>query len=119
MSKPTVSHTFAAPDRRRVLIVFFALLIPLSAAAELGICLGGPDWLMLALMWTPALCALAAVCVGLHENGESITPKALLAACGFRRCALRELLLGLLLPLAYLLPAYLVYWAHLPGKLSL
>ena len=43
MSKPGVSPSFAAPYGRRALIVFFALLIPLSAAAMLGICLGGPE----------------------------------------------------------------------------
>lgn len=98
----------------RALISFFAIVILGSAVVETGICLGGPGWLYLALMWTPALAATAANCVSFCENGERFSVKKLFARGGFRVCGLRSVLLGCLLPLVYLLVPYLAYWLLYP-----
>ena len=80
------------------LTVFLAVVISVSAVAETLICLGGPEWLYLLLMWTPALAATIANCISFRENGEPFRLKKLFFAGGFRRCKLRYLLLGWLLP---------------------
>lgn len=103
---------------RMAVIAFFLIVIPVSAVFEMGICDGGPDWLYLALMWTPAVAALAASCVSIRERGERITIPKLFAVEGFHRCALRYVLLGCLLPLVYLLIPYAVYWMLYPENFA-
>ena len=99
---------------KKALITFFAVVILLSAVVETLICLGGSEWLYIVLMWIPALAAAVANCVFFRENGESFSLKKLFARSGFRKCKLRYVLLGCLLPLAYLLIPYLVYWRLYP-----
>ena len=99
---------------KRALITFFAIVVLLSAVAEVLICMGGPEWLYLVLMWIPAVAAAAANCVFFRENGERFSLKKLFALGGFRRCRLRDVLLGCLLPLVYLLIPYMVYWRLYP-----
>lgn len=103
---------------KKALTVFFAVVISVSAVAETLICLGGPEWLYLLLMWTPALAATIANCISFRENGEPFRLKKLFFAGGFRRCKLRYLLLGWLLPLVYLLIPYMVYWALYPENFA-
>ena len=92
------------------LILFFTIVILLSAVAETLICLGGSQWLYLVLMWIPALAATAANCLSFREKGKTFSVKKLFAMGGFRKCKLRYVLLGCLLPLIYLLIPYMVYW---------
>ena len=99
---------------KKAFTVFFVIVILLSAVAETTICRGGPQWLYLVLMWIPALGAAVADCVSFRENGEPFSAKKLFAKCGFRRCKLRYVLLGCLLPLVYLLVHYMVYWQRYP-----
>lgn len=101
---------------KKALITFFAVVILLSAVVETLICLGGSEWLYIVLMWIPALAATVANCVFFRENGEPFSLKNLFARSGFRKCKLRYVLLGCLLPLAYLLIPYLVYWRLYPGN---
>lgn len=84
---------------KKAFIIFFAIVILLSAVVETLICRGGPEWLYLVLMWIPAMAATVANCVSFQENGEPFSVKKLFARGGFRRCALRYVLLGCLLPL--------------------
>ena len=95
---------------KKAWLTFLVLVIGASALAETGICSGGPGWLYLALMWIPAAAAAAANCVSFYENREPFSLKKLLAAGGFRKCRIRYVLLGCLLPFVYLLIPYLVYW---------
>lgn len=88
---------------KRALISFFAIVILISAVVEALICQGGSEWLYLVLMWIPATAATVANCVSFRENGEPFSVKKLFALGGFRKCALRDVLLGWLLPLVYLL----------------
>ena len=99
---------------KRALLSFFTIAILASAVVETLICMGGPEWLYLVLMWIPAVAATVANCVFFRENGEPFSAKKLFALGGFRRCKLRYVLLGCLLPLVYLLVPYMVYWQRYP-----
>ena len=103
---------------KRALLSFFAIVILVSAVAETLICMGGPEWLYLVLMWIPAIAATVANCVFFRENGEAFSVKKLFAMGGFRRCKLRYVLLGCLLPLVYLLVPYMVYWQLYPENFA-
>lgn len=97
---------------------FFTVVIILSAAVEALICLGGPEWLYLVLMWLPAIAAASANCVAFWENREPFSLKKLFAMGGFRKCKLRYVLLGCLLPLVYLLVPYMIYWRLYPENFA-
>ena len=103
---------------KKALIVFFAIVILLSTVTETLICRGGPEWLYLILMWIPALAATVANCISFRENGEPFSLKKLFAKGGFRKCRLRYVLLGCLLPLVYLLVPYMVYWRLYPENFA-
>ena len=103
---------------KQALLIFFAIVILLSAVVETLICLGAPEWLYLILMWIPAIAATAANVVSFHENGAPFTVKKLFALGGFRMCKLRYMLLGCLLPLAYLLIPYMAYWLFNPQNFA-
>ena len=103
---------------KKALIVFFAIVILLSTVTETLICRGGPEWLYLILMWIPALAATVANCISFRENGEPFSFEKLLAKGGFRKCRLRYVLLGCLLPLVYLLVPYMVYWRLYPENFA-
>lgn len=103
---------------RKATLTFFVISILLSAVVEALICRGGPEWLYLVLMWIPALAATAANCVSFRENSEAFSVKKLFAMGGFRKCKLRYVLLGCLLPLVYLLIPYMVYWQRYPENFA-
>lgn len=102
------------PVGKKSIAAFFGIVILLSAVAETLICRGGAEWLYIVLMWIPAVAATAANCISFRENGEPFSVKKLFAMGGFRRCRLRYVLLGCLLPLGYLLVPYMVYWRLYP-----
>ena len=103
---------------KKAVIAFFGIVILLSTVAETLICRGGPEWLYLVLMWIPALAATVASCISFRENREPFSLKKLLAKGGFRKCKLRYVLVGCLLPLVYLLIPYMVYWQLYPEKFA-
>lgn len=103
---------------KKAFIAFFGIVILISAVAETMICRGGPEWLYIVLMWIPALAATVANCISFRENGEPFSLKKLFAKGGFRRCKLRYVLLGCLLPLVYLLIPYMVYWQLYPENFA-
>ena len=100
------------------LLSFFTIVILISAVVETLICRGGPEWLYIVLMWIPAVAATVANCVFFRENSEAFSLKKLFALGGFRRCKLRCVLLGCLLPLVYLLVPYIVYWLLYPENFA-
>lgn len=99
---------------KKAFLTFFAIVILLSAVVETMICRGGPEWIYLVLMWIPAMAATVANCVSFWENKEPFSLKKLFAKGGFRKCKLRYVLLGCLLPLIYLLVPYMIYWRIYP-----
>ena len=99
---------------KKAFLTFFVIVILLSAVVETMICRGGPEWLYLVLMWIPAMSATVANCISFRENREPFSLKKLFAKGGFRKCRLRYVLLGCLLPLIYLLIPYMVYWQLYP-----
>ena len=103
---------------KKATLTFFIIVILLSAAVETLICRGGPEWLYFVLMWIPALAATVANCVSFREKAEAFSGKKLFAMGGFRKCKLRYILLGCLLPLVYLLIPYMVYWRLYPENFA-
>ena len=68
-------------------------------------------------MWLPAIAAFIAGCVSIRERGEGFSVKLLLANVRFKRCKLRYILMGCLLPLIYLLVPYIIFWLLYPESL--
>ena len=103
---------------KKATLTFFIIVILLSAVVETLVCRGGPEWLYLALMWIPALAATVSNCVSFREKAEDFSVKKLFAMGGFRKCKLRYILVGCLLPLLYLLIPYMVYWRLYPENFA-
>ena len=103
---------------KKACFIFFVIVILLSVIVETLICRSGPEWLYLVLMWIPALAAAVANCISFRENREPFSVKKLFAMGGFRKCKLRYILLGCLLPLVYLLIPYMVYWRLYPENFA-
>ena len=103
---------------KKSFIVFFAIVILLSTVVETMICRGGSEWLYMVLMWIPAVAAVVANCIFFRENKERFSLKKLFAKGGFRKCKLRYVLLGCLLPLLYLLIPYMVFWQIYPENFA-
>ncbi len=99
---------------RRALLTFLTIVIILSLAAEAFIVTGGPGWLYLVLMWMPALSAVIAGITVFKEKGEKLTAKKLLSFLNIRQCRISYILLGVLIPLVYLLIPYMIYWKTHP-----
>lgn len=103
---------------RKSIGVFFAVVILLSAAAELLICRFQFLWAYPLLMWMPTVSALIAVLVSFRETGEPFSLKKLFSGMGFRRCGLKYILAGILIPLLYLLVPYMIYWGMHPENFA-
>lgn len=101
---------------KKTLVAFLVIVIILSLVAEVFIVTGGPDWLYLVLMWLPALSAAIAGIVTFREKGEKLTVKSLLAFLNIRKCRVTYILLGVLIPLVYLLIPYMIYWKTHPDN---
>ena len=103
---------------KKAVLVFFVLVIYLSAVAEYLICGCQLMWAYPVLMWMPAVAASLAAVVSIRESGESLSLKGLLSATGIRRCKIRYVLAGFLVPLVYLLIPYLIYWTMHPENFA-
>ena len=111
-----MSNTAATRYDNKALITFFTLVIVLSLAAEAYIVMGGPGWMYLVLMWTPACSAIIASTVALKERREKFTLKSLINGLGIRKCRIRYILLAVLIPLIYLMIPYMIYWKTHPDN---
>lgn len=100
------------------LSVFFLIVLPLSAAAEALIVWKQLDILYPVLMWLPALAALAANLRAAGASGEKAKALDFFRRGGFRRCPVKYILLGVLLPLLYLLIPYMIYWRLYPESFA-
>ena len=98
--------------------VFLVLVIVLSLTVEIIYILKGTSILMLVLMWMPALASLIANIISLKEKKEKLTVKEFLKRLGFRSSKLIYILLGIFIPLVYLLIPYLIYWQIYPDNFA-
>lgn len=101
---------------KKALVTFLVIVIIISLATEAFIVTGGPDWLYLILMWLPALSSAIAGIVTFREKSEKLTVKNLLAFLNIRKCKIVYILLGILIPLIYLLIPYMIYWKTHPDN---
>ena len=103
---------------RKSLIVFLAAVITASLIAEGLWIAGGPGWLMLLLMWMPGVSAMIAAVVSLREKKEKVSAKALLSSLHIKNSRNGWILLGVLIPLVYLLVPYMIYWKIYPENFA-
>lgn len=94
--------------------IFLIPVIVLSLAAEIWLNHGGPAILDFLLMWIPGLSAMAATFAALKENKEEFHFIEFFRKLGIRNAKNRYILLGVLIPLLYLLIPYMIYWKMHP-----
>ena len=99
---------------RKAVVLFLLLVIIISAVIEAAYCMGGPEWLVAILMWTPASSAFIAAAASIHEKGEKLPFKTLRTLLGIKICRLRYILAGVAIPFIYLFIPYRVYWTMHP-----
>lgn len=88
---------------KKALKLFFIITIPVSALLE-GVYIAYQNALiMLALMWTPGVAGI--ITSKVYYKKEN--------ALGFRFCKLRYILLGVFIPIGYLLASYTIAWIAL------
>lgn len=97
---------------------FLAVVICLSAIAEVLICKFQFMWAYPLLMWMPAVAAMVAAGIALRENGEPFSVKAMFGKIGFHVCRPKYILAGILIPLVYLLIPYMIYWRMHPENFA-
>ena len=101
---------------KKSLIVFFSIVIALSAIFE-GIYIAtGNELGVLFMMWTPALAAIVAGIIIKKENKDSEEKVKLSLLLGFRFSKIRYILLGIFIPLVYLIVPYIIYWNMHPDN---
>lgn len=99
-------------------IVFFTIVIILSISFETLYIVFGNQISILLLMWSPAFAAIVCGYIIKAENkdsGEKIKVGSLL---GFRVSKIRYILLGIFIPLVYLLVPYIIYWNMHPENFA-
>ena len=108
---------------KKSLIVFFSIVIVLSAVTESMYIFGDEQSVfyqlsILFLMWTPALAAIIAGIVLKKEKAGEEPKVKFNHIIGIRLCKIRYILLGIVLPLVYLLVPYRIYWSMHPDKFA-
>ncbi len=103
---------------KKSLIVFFTIVIVLSAITESLYIFAHSDLSILLLMWTPALAALVSAIIIKKENKDSEEKIKLSSLLGFRLSKIRYILLGIFIPLVYLLIPYIIYWNTHPDNFA-
>lgn len=86
-------------ESKKSLMIFFVVVIALSAIVETLICINGASLLYAILMWIPTIAAVIA------NKGQ--------LKC-FRRCKLKYIIFSLLLPFTYIGIPYLIVWKVFP-----
>lgn len=101
---------------KKSIISFFAIVIVLSAIVEGWMIAGGPDLLVFGLMWIPTLASAVALHSIRKDEKIPFSIKQVFADAGFRKCKLRYVFMGWLIPLIYLGIPYLIYWIIYPDN---
>lgn len=103
-------------NSRKPLTVFLVVVIVLSLTVEAYIISGGPGWLYFILMWIPALSAVITGMISLSETKEKLSARGLFSCLHIRKSKVRYILMGILIPLVYLLIPYMIYWKTHPDN---
>ena len=98
--------------------LYVILVIIISAIVETVYILSGNGYMVILLMWIPALCATIANIVSINEKNDKFSLKKHLLDLGFGGCGFVYILLGFIIPLIYLLIPYMIYWAKYPDNFS-
>ena len=98
--------------------IYMILVIILSVIIETVFIIKSIGYLMILLMWTPALCAIIADIVSMREKKEKFSLKKLFMDLGLNGCRPVYILLGFIIPLIYLLIPYMIYWTMHPDDFA-
>ena len=98
--------------------LYIILVTVLSLIVETIFILSGIGYLMLLLMWVPAICANVANIVSIRQKGERFTLKKHFSDLGLGLCHIKYILLGFILPIIYLLIPYMIYWKMHPDNFA-
>lgn len=100
-------------------ILFIVLAVVFSAVLDVIIILTKAESLIALLMWMPALAGVISSIVAIKDRGEKTTFKNIMKTLSFRKAKFKYILLGLFIPMAYLLIPYVIYWIIKPESLVL
>ena len=103
---------------KKSIITFFIVVIVLSAIMDYIYCAGISGYGVFALMWMPAVACIVANIVNLKDTKEKFNLKLFLNRCGFVKCRLSYILIGVLIPFIYLLIPYIIYWNIYPENFA-
>ena len=115
------TETNSITDRKisnRAVIIFWVTVIIFSAAAEWAYCKIGDMWVAL-LMWIPALAAFLATYVSMRDSKERSGLAGQRALLGIKTCRSRYIIMGVLIPIVYLIIPYIIYWTTHPGSVDI
>ena len=98
--------------------LYVILVTIISAIVETVYILSGNGYMVIMLMWIPALCATIANIVSINEKNEKFSLKKHLMDLGLGGCRFVYILLGFIIPLLYLLIPYMIYWAKYPDNFA-
>lgn len=104
--------------KNKALKLFFVVVIILSVIVDILLIKTSNGILYPILMWIPAIAALIANIYEQLTSKEKFSIKKLLSGLGFRLCNIKYILLGILLPLIYLLIPYIIYWIKYPNNFA-
>lgn len=101
---------------KKSIIVFFVIVIILSVIVETIYCVSNNGYLIIALMWIPALACLVANIVNYVQLKEKFNLKIFLNRCGFKLTSPLYILMGIIIPFIYMLIPYRIYWSMYPNN---
>lgn len=113
-------ETNSISDRKisnNALSLFFALVITLSALCEWIYC-NGVELIVVLLMWIPALSAFVATRISINDHDEVFSYKRQHEILSIQKCRPKYIIIGILIPLVYLIIPYMIYWMTHPESIS-
>lgn len=100
-------------------ILFIMLAIVFSAVVDVLVIATKTEDLIALLMWMPALAGIISSIVAIKDRGEKVSFKNVMNTLSFRKTKFKYVLMGLLIPMVYLLVPYVIFWIIKPQSLVL
>lgn len=100
-------------------ILFIVLAIVFSAVVDVLVIATKTEDLIALLMWMPALAGIISSIVAIKDRGEKVSFKNIMNTLSFRKTKFKYILMGLLIPMVYLLVPYVIFWIIKPQSLVL